>query len=364
MGKKQILNTPLEYATAAVETMMRKFTPEELPPKNGFHYHQGVFLDGVYRNYLLSENETWFHYIKEWMDYMVDEDGNVRYSRARSLDDMQASTLLYPLYKRTKEEKYKKLMDEIMREILAYPRNREGGFWHMERTPNQMWLDGLYMAGPIVCKYADMFGHPEYYDIAVEQALLMQSKTMDPQTGLLYHAYDEDRKAIWADKKTGQSSEFWGRSIGWVPVAILEELDYIPEGHPGYKALCDMVRNLLTALCGFQSQDGRWYQVVNKAEMPGNWPENSCSCLFSAALFDAVKKGILEKKYLDHARRGYQGVIDSLSWEKDDLLIGNVCVGTGVGDYAYYVNRPVSTNDLHGVGAFLIMCASANDAKR
>ena len=67
--------------------------------------------------------------------------------------------------------------------------------------------------------------------------------------------------------------------------------------------------------------------------------------------------GILDKSFLTFARKGYEGIIRSLETDGNDLLIGNVCVGTGVGDYTHYVNRPTSVNDLHGVGAFLIMCA-------
>ena len=37
--------------------------------------------------------------------------------------------------------------------------------------------------------------------------------------------------------------------------------------------------------------------------------------------------------------------------------MGGVCIGTGVGDYRHYCERPTSVNDLHGVGAFLLMCA-------
>ena len=62
---------------------------------------------------------------------------------------------------------------------------------------------------------------------------------------------------------------------------------------------------------------------------------------------------------LEQARKGYDAVLRSLSWDGDDLLVGNVCIGTGVGDYRHYCERPVSVNDLHGVGAFLLMCAEA-----
>ena len=59
---------------------------------------------------------------------------------------------------------------------------------------------------------------------------------------------------------------------------------------------------------------------------------------------------------LDRIYKITEGVIRSLNWEGNDLLIGNVCVGTGVGSYDFYCGRPCSTNDLHGVGAFLLMC--------
>jgi unsaturated rhamnogalacturonyl hydrolase len=144
--------------------------------------------------------------------------------------------------------------------------------------------------------------------------------------------------------------------MGWVPVAVLNELDFIPKDHPKRREMCDLVVDLLTALCKFQSEDGRWYQVVNKGDCEGNWLENSCSCLYTAAICKAVRTGILDKAFLSNAKRGYEGVIRSLTWEDDDLQIGNVCIGTGVGDYTHYINRPVSVNDLHGVGAFLIMC--------
>ncbi|MBQ8639318.1 MAG: glycoside hydrolase family 88 protein [Lachnospiraceae bacterium] len=351
------LTTPLELAQAAVETIMRKYDAADLPPKGHFHYHQGVFLSGVYKNYLLNGEESWYQYIKSWVDAMLDEEGNILNYGGLHLDDIMPGNLLFPIYERTKNAKYKKALDELMQNMLIYPKNKEGGFWHMKQFANQMWLDGIYMGGPFVVKYASMFHCPEYYDISVTQALLMQEKTRDEKTGLWYHAYDCERKAEWADPVTGCAPEFWGRSIGWVPVAILEELDYIPESHARYKDLCKLVKDLLCALCNYQSEDGRWYQVVNKCDQPGNWLENSCSCLYTAALCKAVRKGILEEAFLKNAEMGYKGVVNSLTWEGQDIQIGNVCIGTGVGDYAFYCARPTSTNDLHGVGAFLLMCA-------
>ena len=184
----------------------------------------------------------------------------------------------------------------------------------------------------------------------------MERKTRDPQTGLLYHAYDSLRREPWADPVTGCSPCFWGRSTGWVGVAVLNDLDYLPEDIEGRDETIRMVTELLAALCRYQSEEGRWYQVTDRGGEDGNWLENSCSCLYMAAICKAVRRGFMDQSFLAHARKGYDAVIRSLAFEGENVMIGQVCIGTGVGDYAHYCARPTSVNDLHGVGAFLLMC--------
>lgn len=350
------IKEPIYYAKASVDTMMRKFAAKDLPPKGRFHYHQGVFLSGVYKTYEECGEEAYYQYVKDWVDSCLKADGiPIKYDTGQ-LDDLQPGILAFPLYERTKDEKYKKLLDNLVSVIKAFPRNEEGGFWHKDKYPNQMWLDGLYMGGPICAEYGARFDAPEFFDLVAEQALLMRDKTIDVETGLWYHAYDSKKTMGWADPETGKSPEFWGRSIGWVTVALLDDLDFIPADHPKYEEIKSTVAELIKAVCKYQSEDGRWYQVVDKGDAPENWLENSCSCLYTAAIAKAVRTGILPEEYLDYAKKGYEGVIRSLQWNGDDLLINNVCVGTGVGDYTHYINRGTSENDLHGVGAFLIMC--------
>ena len=226
-----------------------------------------------------------------------------------------------------------------------------------------MWLDGLYMGGPICAEYGMRYQKPEYLKLVADQVMMMLEKTRDKKTGLLYHAWDYRKAEPWADKTTGCSAEFWGRSIGWVPVAILTDLDFIQQEQYGYRELSEAVADLLKAICRYQSKSGMWYQVVNKIGEEGNWPETSCSCLFAAALFKAVRKGFLPERYLEQAVAGMNAVFDTaVQWNDEELLVENICIGTGVGDYTHYCNRPRSTNDLHGVGAFLLMCAEAQRA--
>ena len=349
----------LTLARRACDTLMAKFAAPDLPPLGQFHYHQGVFLSGMCQVWKLTGEEKYFDYIRAWVDARVRPDGNILSFNPGQMDDLQPGVLLFPLYDQTGDERYRLAMDTIAYYYNHTATTPEGGFWHKAWYRNQMWLDGLYMAGPYMTEYALRNNRPEMIDQVLFQVKMMREKTRDEETGLWRHAWDYERRQPWADPVTGKSPEFWGRSIGWVPVALLEECELLPDG-PVKKELSDIAVELLRALLPWQdSASGLWYQVVNKGGQPDNWLESSCTCLYAAALCMAVRQGFMEQEALAPARKAVQGIFDRLGEDEKGLLIGNVCVGTSVGDYPYYCARPTSTNDLHGVGAFLIMCAEA-----
>jgi unsaturated rhamnogalacturonyl hydrolase len=359
----------LDYAKLGADTLIRKYTAVELPPKNQFLYHQGVFLAGVERLRLLSGEKKYYDYIKDWCDLYIDSDGNILHSEAGQFDYIQPAILLFSLYKDTGDTRYKKALDSVVPLVEQWPCNARGGYWHKSHRKNQMWLDSLYMIGPFQAMYARNFDKPYFYEKVYRQMDLMRRNMTDPRTGLLYHAWDDSAEVEWADKITGLSDEFWGRAIGWYAVAILEILDYLPEDDPRRRDFIDAELAILNALVRFQDQgSGLWYQVVDKGDDPRNWHETSCSCLFAYAIAKAAKKGLVHKAWLRHAEHAYRGVIEhSVSLEGNspeggELLLSGICVGTNVGDYEHYLKRPTVVNDLHGMGAFLFMCTEYYNA--
>ncbi|MFH1880436.1 MAG: glycoside hydrolase family 88 protein [Bacillota bacterium] len=349
---------PLDYALAACDTMMRKFAPECLPPAGRFHYHQGVFLSGMLETYRLSGEERLFSYVRAWVDSLVNEYGDIVNFNPGQLDDLQPGVLLFPLYAATRDGRYKSAMDTILWFYEHSPKNSLGGFWHNAMGRDQMWLDGLYMAGPFIAQYAAAFGRPELLDVAALQAELMEKLTRDEKTGLWYHAVDLQKRHAWANPETGCSPEFWGRAMGWVPVALLNVMDCMQGKQRD--TLGRITRDLLLSLLPYQDEEtGLWYQVVDKGGQPGNWLETSCSCLYAAAICKAVRTGVLPPQTLEAAKKAVSGIIGRLTYDGDNLLINDICEGTWIGDYAFYCNRKRCTNDLHGVGAFLLMCAEA-----
>ena len=148
------------------DTMMRKYDAPELPPKQTFLYHQGVFLSGMLNVYKICNEEKYFEYAKKWVDSIIDKDGNILeydYNNTeviqpgidkRSIDHIQPGILLYRLYEKTGDERYKIALKTLMNILKDWPKNKAGGFWHKECHPYQMWLDSLYMGGPIRAEYA------------------------------------------------------------------------------------------------------------------------------------------------------------------------------------------------------------------
>jgi unsaturated rhamnogalacturonyl hydrolase len=348
--------TPLEWAEQACQSLMNTYEPIMLPPEKRWHYHQGVFLCGMIDVWKATQNDTYYEYVKDYVDGLVDGNGNVYFARDE-LDAIQAGQLLFPIYDKTKESKYAIAAKKLRQLINTINRTSEQGFWHKDKYPYQMWLDGLYMAGPFLLMYGETFHEPELVDTVLHQEALMRKHTKDQNTGLYFHGWDERGETPWAEEGRYHAPEVWGRALGWYGMALTMIIERLPENHPKIEELQNVIQELVERLVTFQDENtGLWYQVVPKGEKADNWLETSCTSLFVLTILRAVNDGYVDKSYAKYALRGYEGIINhKVSVNKDGgLSLKGVCIGTSIGTYEYYVNRETSVNDLHGVGAFVL----------
>lgn len=376
--------TALEWGKLACDALMHKYQAEKLPPENVFFYHQGVFLSGMQRIYRLSGEKKYFQYVKDYVDGVIGENGEVygfchekntkempmlAKCALTMLDHKQPSILLYDLYDETHEKKYETALKTIAESMHYWPVNQYGGYWHMMTQHNQMWLDGAYMAGPLSVMYAQRYGDVTLRERAIRQIFLMDEFMKDEKSGLYVHGWDDDdNKQPWADPETGLSKIVWGRALGWYAVAALDILDYVPKDHEAVGRLEQIIRELLKNLSNYQDQKtGMWCEVVDKPEKPDNWAESSCTNLFIYSYAKAMRKGIIGKEYEQVLEKAYQGMIDTLYYDEDGyLVIDHICIGTCIdeGTYEHYINRRQTKNDLHGAGAFILMCAEMEEYRR
>lgn len=335
-------------------------------PKARWVYETGVFLEGIERLGLLTANRKDLDYVRNVIDSFVDSDGGLRAYKLDeyNLDGVRSGTLLLHLYRQTKEEKYHKAADLLMKQLETHPRTSEGGFWHKKIYPYQMWLDGIYMAEPFYAEYCRMFDRLAGFADVANQIVWIEAHTRDPRTGLLYHGWDEKKSQEWADPETGCSRNFWGRAMGWYVMGIADVLDYLPAAHPRRMEIEAIFRRTMQAISRYQdAESGLWYQVVDQGRRKGNYLEASASSMFVYALAKGARKGYLEKGSFTAAQKGYEGILRKLVVVDPDgaVHLTGVCSVAGLGgptrrngSFEYYVGEPVVADDLKGVGAFIL----------
>lgn len=337
----------------------------DFQPSLKWDYCHGLELGAMMDVYDRYGDAKFYEYALAYADTMVNEDGTIKKYKLTdySLDRINSGKMLFRIYEQTKDDKYKKALDLLRSQFDGQPRNADGGFWHKKVYPNQMWLDGLYMGTPFLAEYAYRNNEPQAYQEVIDQIKIVARHTYDPANGLFRHACDVSKREKWADKETGQSQHCWGRALGWYMMAIVDDLDFIPQHEPGRDTVLVILNHIAETLKKYQSPEGLWYQVMDKSGDPGNYLESSCSAMFVYSLFKAVRKGYIPSSYFAVARKGYEGILNEFIKVDDNGLVSitKACAVAGLGgknyrmgDYDYYIHEQIRDNDPKAVGPFIL----------
>ncbi|MEX2116998.1 MAG: glycoside hydrolase family 88 protein [Bacteroidota bacterium] len=335
-------------------------------PELRWNYEQGLMFVGFLRLTDATGNRMYADVVRKNLDLYVGDDGSIRtYKKSDyNLDMIASGRALLSTYRTTGNPKYRAAADTLRSQLREQPRTASGGFWHKKVYPDQMWLDGIFMAEPFYTEYSVLTGDTAAFADIAHQILLLEQKARDSKTGLIYHGWDESKNQQWANPETGVSPNIWGRALGWYAMGILDVLDSFPENHRSRKDLIAVFQRLSAALINFQDpKTGLWHQVVDQPGREGNYLEASASAMFTYALAKGVRKGYLDAKYEAHARRAFNGILTEFVTENEQGLVDlhHVCAVAGLGgnpyrdgSYQYYVGEPRRTNDFKGVGPFLL----------
>ena len=343
--------------------------------KPAFKYELGTLLGGIDNVYLNTADARFYNYMKSAVDELVTADGAIPTYKPEEnqLDSILMGRQLLRLYGVTQDKRYLTAATLLYDQLQKQPRTPSGGFWHKQRYPNQMWLDGLYMAEPFYAEYASISHQPEKFADVTHQFALVAEHMRDAKTGLLYHGWDESKEQRWADKKTGLSPEIWGRAMGWYMMALVDTLDYYPADDAGRKQLLAILGEEAAALVRVQdAKTGLWYEVLDKGTAKGNYLESSASCMFVYALAKGVRRGYLPEHYIANAERGYKGILAKFIevGPGDDVSVTSTMKVGGLGGdpyrdgtYAYYLSEKVVANDPKGVGPFIMAATEMENAQ-
>lgn len=334
-------------------------------PKAKWRYTTGLFLQSLLDLWQATGNHKYYEYVQNTIDSFVKEDGNIAAYKMSdfNLDKINSGKVLLRLYRETGDEKYRQATEVLYTQLQNQPRTSEGGFWHKKRYPWQMWLDGIYMSGPFYAEYGLMFEKEEALEDVLTQIRLIDTHTRDAETGLRYHGWDESREQAWADSLSGCSPHFWGRAMGWYAMALVDLLDFIPAEDIRREQVLEVLNDLLKSVKKYQDESGLWYQIVNLSERPGNYLESSCTAMFVYTMAKALNNGYIDNSFRAATLAGYKGLIANKlkSNDNDSIRLSGICGVAGLGgnpyrdgSFGYYISEPIVSNDLKGVGPFIM----------
>ena len=336
--------------------------------KLSWNYIDGCMMTSLIELYKTTHNQKYIDFVKKFTDFYVFEDGTLRGfdPNKQAVDDICESRILFDLYDLTKEEKYDKAIEYTFNVLKNQPRTKEGNFWHKKIYPNQIWLDGLFMAQPFYTRYQTLRNKKDYADI-VNQFKNVFNIMYDKQKHLYYHGYDSSRQMFWADKETGLSKNFWLRSIGWYVVGLVDVLGYMDEQmYDEYHTIKEILKVSIDGILEYQDKNSKmFYQVPNYPNREGNYLETSGSAMVAYAILKGVRLDVLPERYRQIGVDIFNGICNKyLSQDENgELDLGGICLVAGLGpenntrrdgSYEYYISEPVVENDAKGVGPLIM----------
>lgn len=232
-------------------------------------------------------------------------------------------------------------------------KNVAGGWWHKSTYNNQMWLDGAYMGSALLAQLTQFYGNSGNvfgskeadWNMVAKQLNIVWDMCWNSDDKLMYHAFDATATAKASDNGTAtwyglsstepynfHSAAYWGRANAWYLMALVDVLEAMEadgqKGKTNYLTLKGHLDELAAGIAARQDANntGGWFQLLDKdgkfvsqqyngtTKNDANYIETSATALFSAALFKAVRLGLLSTSPYDYktvAAKAFEGLVNN-----------------------------------------------------
>ena len=180
--------TPVQWSVRMADAEMGRLG-DRLDWKEGgrakWDYTAGLFTLSILKLDEVAPDPRHLAFAERAIGSFITPDGGIHGYNAGEyqLDNINPGKTVLMLYGITKEERYRNAAALLRAQLDTQPRTSEGGFWHKQKYPHQMWLDGLYMAAPFYAEYAMRFNEPAaaFEDVAGNSASWRRTPTIRPR---------------------------------------------------------------------------------------------------------------------------------------------------------------------------------------
>ena len=317
--------------------------------------------------YEQTQDSIYLKHALQFADQFIGEDGSIlTYKQSLyNMDRIQGGNFLIMLNAIHPQPQYLLAIETLRDQLREQPRTEEGGFWHKQVYPHQMWLDGLFTGTTFYARYAAWKPEAEAWSDIARQFLIIDAHTRRAN-GLNHHGWDESRQMDWSNPETGCSPETWGRAEGWYVMALVDVIELMPENQAERADLIAILQRVMDALLTVQDKDTHlWYQVPDKGDQEGNYLESTCSAMYCYAMAKGARLGILAPSYKLEAEKVIAGLKTYKIVLNEDGTISLIdcCAVAGLGGnpyrdgtYNYYIHERICKDDPKGVAPLILAC--------
>lgn len=328
------------------------------PYKNGrWCYEDGILMNAIYNMYKITNKSSYRDFVINYYNTLIKSDGTITsYSiEEYNIDNIAPGIALFDVYYDTKEEKYLKAIHNLYKQLENHPRTSEGNFWHKNKYPFQVWLDGIYMGLVFYTKYLKMTNQENLFSDIKSQLKNVRKYLYDDKRQLYVHAYDERKVMNWADKLSGKSPNVWSRSLGWLAMALVDILE-IQQDQDINTMYIEMIEGV-----EIHKYHNMWMQIVDKPKLKGNYYETSGTMMICYSYLKATRLGLVDKKYADIGREIFKETLSRYFFEDEEgYHLGGICKVAGLdnenrdGSDDYYLSEEIKNDEVKGVAPFIL----------
>ena len=336
------MSSPDQIETA----MVKALAWQEANPifsKDPTDWTNGAYYTGVARAHQSTNNPIFLKAIEDmgnrtgwetWNRYYHADDVAISYSYLHLNDEKPGVVDLEPTTDWIKDHLYK---DHEWKQ----------GTRDDEKTILWWWCDALFMAPPVLTKWAELKNDRTYLDEMHKYFMETYELLYDQEE----HLFARDTRFVWTgsadDRKADNGKKiFWSRGNGWVLGGLALLLEDLPKDYEHRDFYVDLYKEMSARIKEIQPEDGMWRVSLLD---PGSWAhgETSGTGFYTFGLAWGINNGYLDKKeYAPAVRKAWKAL------EEIQQPDGKVTWVQNIG----YDPKPASADSWQnfGTGAFLM----------
>ena len=297
-----------------------------------WEWTQGVGLFGLWKLFEKTQNKKYLDMLESYYDERLKQG-----LPGKNVNTMAPILALSYMAEYTGRKDYL----DTAREWTAWlydgglDRTPEGGFQHRttdDVNEGELWDDTLMMSVLPLANMGRIDKRDDYKEESEYQLLLHIEHLADPISGLWYHGYSFKRHDHFA-------AAFWGRGNSWATIA-LPLFNEILSLKPSMKRYVSTVlARQVEAVSKLQDKSGYWHTLLDHDD-EDSYLESSCTAGFGYGILKGIKEGMLDKKYIETAKKALPAVLDAIN---DDGVLEMCSYGTPMGRETqdFYRNIPI-----------------------